>query len=186
MIQQLLFLLLRCSSSICVQKIDQECTYPEVILPRRRLSGPRTASRWNGAPQPATHAPLMAPLSPTTSTWSMSKGFSWETTQTDFLSGLDLSSILETNDPTTVPLSEDDRFFSEVGIHSPVHDLNSFEDILYNSQRQGGAATEDTQDGNYELRGSSSLDSLHECPSMTTHTGVCHLHPFTTAFSYIF
>jgi len=190
MLQQLLFLLLRCSSSICVQKIGQECTYPEVILQKRRLSSPRAGSRWNGIPQPTTHAPLMTPLMtplpPTTSTWSMSKGFSWETTQTDLLSGLDLSSILETNDPITVPLSEDDGFFSEVDVHSPVRVLNSFEDILYNSQRQGGAATEDTQDGNYELRGSSSLDSLHGCRSMTTYTEVCDLHPFTTAFSYIF
>ncbi|CZR56900.1 uncharacterized protein PAC_06789 [Phialocephala subalpina] len=159
------------------EKIGQECTYPEVILQRRRLSGPRAVSRWNGIPQPTTHAPLMAPLSPTTSTWSMSKGFSWETTQTDLLSGLDLSSILETNDPITVPLSEDDGFFSEVGVHSPVRVLNSFEDILYNSQRQGGAATEDTQDGNYELRGSSSLDSLHDCRSMTTYTELLDLDP---------
>lgn len=172
--------------AICIQKVGQECTYPEVTLQRRRLSGPRAVSRWSGISQTTTPAPHMAALSPTRSTWSMSKAFSWETTQTDLLSGLDLSSILETNDPITVPLSEDDGFF-EFGVHSPVRVLNSFEDILvHNGQRQGGAATEDTQDGNYELRGTSSLDSLDESPNMTTYAEVCDLHSCTTTFSYIF
>jgi hypothetical protein len=116
----------------------------------------------------------------------MSKGFPWETTQTDLLSGMDFSSILETNDPITVPLSEDDGFFSEVGARSLVRVLNSLEDMPHDSQRQGGAVTEDTHNGNYELRGSSSLDSLHDCRSMTTYTEVCDLHPLTTAFSNIF
>lgn len=128
----------------------------------------------------------MTPLSPATSTWSISESFSWENSQADLLSGLDISSLLNTNGSITAPLSEADGFFSEVNTHS-TRALDSFEDILYNSQRQGDVAMENTQDGNHEPQGSSLSDPLHDCPSMRTSTEVCDFQISTyTAFSHSF